>query len=163
MLRWRYKRILVETNLFLFTGSTAPLGPGVWFLRFMIILQTLGLLGRVISSSQGRYLNTGQHRHRINTYTHQTSMCSVGFETTIPASKRAKTVHALDRSATVTGAKQVYIILVLSLVSSQSSLFLCLIAVWLFSSVLFPLCCCFPTRDGSVIGLWAAEVGTWIY
>jgi hypothetical protein len=27
----------------------------------------------------------------------------VGFEYTIPASERAKTVHALDRSATVTG------------------------------------------------------------
>jgi hypothetical protein len=27
----------------------------------------------------------------------------VGFEPTIPASERAKTVHALDRSATVTG------------------------------------------------------------
>jgi hypothetical protein len=27
----------------------------------------------------------------------------MGFETTIPASERAKTVHALDRSATVTG------------------------------------------------------------
>jgi hypothetical protein len=27
----------------------------------------------------------------------------VGFEPTIPASKRAKTVHALDRSVTVTG------------------------------------------------------------
>jgi hypothetical protein len=27
----------------------------------------------------------------------------VGFEPTIPASKQAKTVHALDRSATVTG------------------------------------------------------------
>jgi hypothetical protein len=26
-----------------------------------------------------------------------------GFEPTIPASERAKTVHALDRSATVTG------------------------------------------------------------
>jgi hypothetical protein len=26
-----------------------------------------------------------------------------GFETTIPASQRVKTVHALDRSATVTG------------------------------------------------------------
>jgi hypothetical protein len=30
-------------------------------------------------------------------------MPSVGFEPTIPASERAKTVHALDRSATVTG------------------------------------------------------------
>jgi hypothetical protein len=30
-------------------------------------LQTVGLLGRVISLSQGLYLNTGQHKHRINT------------------------------------------------------------------------------------------------
>jgi hypothetical protein len=30
-------------------------------------------------------------------------MPCVGFEPTIPASERAKTVHALDRSATVTG------------------------------------------------------------
>jgi hypothetical protein len=30
-------------------------------------------------------------------------MLWVGFERTIPASERAKTVHALDRSATVTG------------------------------------------------------------
>jgi hypothetical protein len=58
----------------------------------MTILQTVELLGRVISSSQGLYLNTGQQKHRINTYT-----------PTIPASERAKTVHALDRSATVTG------------------------------------------------------------
>jgi hypothetical protein len=32
-------------------------------------LQTVGLLERVISSPQGLYLNTGQHKHRINTYT----------------------------------------------------------------------------------------------
>jgi hypothetical protein len=32
-------------------------------------------------------------------------MPKVGFELTIPASERAKTVHALDRSATVTVAK----------------------------------------------------------
>jgi hypothetical protein len=30
-------------------------------------------------------------------------MPCVGFEPTIPASERAKTLHALDRSATVTG------------------------------------------------------------
>jgi hypothetical protein len=35
----------------------------------LIILQTVGLLVRVISSSQGLYLSTGQHKHRINTYT----------------------------------------------------------------------------------------------
>jgi hypothetical protein len=33
----------------------------------------------------------------------KTSMSYVGFEPTIPASERAKTVHALDRAATVTG------------------------------------------------------------
>jgi hypothetical protein len=43
-------------------------------------------------------------KHRINTYTHQTSMLCVGFEHTIPASEWAKTVHALDHSATVTGS-----------------------------------------------------------
>jgi hypothetical protein len=38
-----------------------------------------------------------------NKHTYQTSMPCVGFGPTIPASDRAKTVHALDRSATVTG------------------------------------------------------------
>jgi hypothetical protein len=69
----------------------------------MIILQTIGLLERVISPSQGLYLNTGQHKHRINTYTYQTSMPYVGFEPTIAAFERAKTVHALDLAATVIG------------------------------------------------------------
>jgi hypothetical protein len=69
----------------------------------LIVLQTTGLLGRVISSSQGLYLNKGQHKHRINTYTYQTSMPCVGFEPTIPASKRAKIVYASDRTATETG------------------------------------------------------------
>jgi hypothetical protein len=38
-----------------------PLGP--WFLifSFMNILQTVGLLGQVISPSQGLYLNKGQN------------------------------------------------------------------------------------------------------
>jgi hypothetical protein len=36
--------------------------------------QTVGLLGRGISSSQGRYLNTGQQKHRINAYKHKTFM-----------------------------------------------------------------------------------------
>jgi hypothetical protein len=32
--------------------------------------QTVRFLGRVISSSQGLYLNRGQHKHRKNAYTH---------------------------------------------------------------------------------------------
>jgi hypothetical protein len=59
--------------------------------------QTVGLLGRVISLSQGLYLNTGHHKHRINAYTHQTSTPSVGFEPTIPSYERGKAVHALDK------------------------------------------------------------------
>jgi hypothetical protein len=69
--------------------------------------QTVGLLGRVISPSQGRYLNTGQHKHRINAYTYQTYKPRVRFEPTIPASERAKTIHALDRAATVTRTRTV--------------------------------------------------------
>jgi hypothetical protein len=42
--------------------------------RFLIrfrnhLSQTVGLIGRVISPSQGRYLNTGKYKHRINTDT----------------------------------------------------------------------------------------------
>jgi hypothetical protein len=74
----------------------------------MIILQMVGLLGRVISSLQGRYLNTGKHKHGIKTYTYQTSMPYVGFETTIPASERAKTVYALYRAAIVTGISPIH-------------------------------------------------------
>jgi hypothetical protein len=45
------------------------LGPGL-FLSFIIFFtQTVGLLGQVISLSQGRYLYTGQHKHRTNTHT----------------------------------------------------------------------------------------------
>jgi hypothetical protein len=65
--------------------------------------QTVGLLGCLISPSQGRYLNTGQHKHRIKAYTKQLSLLWVGLELTITASERAKKVHALKRAATVTG------------------------------------------------------------
>jgi hypothetical protein len=84
---------------------TLPAHSGPWTLiQFRNhFSQTVGLLGRVISTSQGRYLHTGQHKHRINAYTHQISMPWVGFEPTITASGRAKTVLALDRAATVTG------------------------------------------------------------
>jgi hypothetical protein len=79
------------------TGPLIPYGLGVpfFFFRF-IILQKVGLLGRIISSSQGLCLNTGQYKHR-NIHT----LC--GIRTHDPASERAKTVCALDSSASVTG------------------------------------------------------------
>jgi hypothetical protein len=97
------QRWTVNFTSFFFHRLYTPLGPWPLIFSFLIILQTLGLLGRVISSSQGLYRNTGQHKHRINTYTYQTSMPCMGFEPTIPASERAKTVHTLDSWATVTG------------------------------------------------------------
>jgi hypothetical protein len=51
-----------------------------------------------ISTSQGLYLHTEQHKHRMNA---QTTMPQVGFETTIPVFKRANTIHVLDRAVTV--------------------------------------------------------------
>jgi hypothetical protein len=60
---------------------------------FSLDLYTIGrLLGRMIGPPQDLYLNTGQHKHRINPHTHQTSMPELGFEPTITASERTKRV-----------------------------------------------------------------------
>jgi hypothetical protein len=45
------------------------LGPGLFFSYVNFFTHMVGLLGRVISPSQGRYLHTGQHKHRINGHT----------------------------------------------------------------------------------------------
>jgi hypothetical protein len=101
VLTWRkYKSVYI---FILVSWLYSPLLALASFSVSWSYLQKVGLLGRGISSSQGLYLNTGQHKHRINTYTHKTSIPCVGFGPTIPASERAKTVHALDCSATVTG------------------------------------------------------------
>jgi hypothetical protein len=42
------------------------LGPDQFFSFVIFFTQKVGLLGRGISPSQGRYLRTGQHKHRIN-------------------------------------------------------------------------------------------------
>jgi hypothetical protein len=97
----RHKNLLTEEFIYFFDWFYSPYGPWPLF-SLLICSQTVELLGRVIISSQGLYLNTGQHRYRINTYTHQISMPWVGFEPTITVSERAKTVHALDRAAIVT-------------------------------------------------------------
>jgi hypothetical protein len=60
----------------------------------------LRLLGRAISSSQGLYLDTEQHKHRIIA---QTSMPQKEFELLAPVFERAKAVHILDQAATVIG------------------------------------------------------------
>jgi hypothetical protein len=45
------------------------LGLGCFFI-FLIFTQAVGLLGWGISPSQGRWLYTGQHKHRINVNRH---------------------------------------------------------------------------------------------
>jgi hypothetical protein len=62
--------------------------------------QLVGLLGREISPSEGRYLHrTKQTQNKRG----QTSMPRVGFEPTMSVFERAKTFHASDRAATVSG------------------------------------------------------------
>jgi hypothetical protein len=67
------------------------LGSGLFFSLVIFYIQTIGLLWQVISPSQGRCLHAGQHKHSIRTHRHP--CLGVGFETTIPASERAKTVY----------------------------------------------------------------------
>jgi hypothetical protein len=52
--------------------------------------------------SQGRYLHIGQEKQNKHT---QISILKVGFKLTTSVFERAKTVHALDNAATVTGIK----------------------------------------------------------
>jgi hypothetical protein len=66
-------------------------------LQFLNLRHTVGLLGRGISPSQGRYLIQTQHKRR------QTSMLSEGFEPTIPVFDQAKTFNTLGGVATVIG------------------------------------------------------------
>jgi hypothetical protein len=58
-------------------------------------------------------LDGGSARHKTATYTQnkhtQTSMLLVGFEPTTQIFERAKTVHALDRAASVIGFRNAYV------------------------------------------------------
>jgi hypothetical protein len=73
-------------------GSTALVDLG-YFFSFLTHTRSVRLLRREISPSQGRY----QHKRT------QTSMARVVFEPTFPMFEWAKTVHVLDRAATVIG------------------------------------------------------------
>jgi hypothetical protein len=60
-------------------------GPGLPFSFLIVFTQTVGLLGPVISPSQGRYLHTGQHKHRLNAHIdiHALSGCQEGVKNTV--------------------------------------------------------------------------------
>jgi hypothetical protein len=86
---WRY-----SSNL----GFGLPPWNSPFHFGLLDFRQTVGLLGRVIKASTCTQTQKNTHTHK-----HQTFMPWVGFEPTIPASERAKTVYVLDRSAIVAG------------------------------------------------------------
>jgi hypothetical protein len=88
----------MNCNRFLLWLHSALLSLGRFF-SFLIYTQLVELLGQGFSPSQGHYLYTERHKHRINCT--QTSMPRVWFEPRIPVFERAKTVNASDRAATV--------------------------------------------------------------
>jgi hypothetical protein len=64
-----YLRVRLEYTIYLWLyRSLLSLGRAFQFLDFFT--QSVGLLGREISPSQGHYLHTGQHKHRINAHRH---------------------------------------------------------------------------------------------
>jgi hypothetical protein len=87
----------------------------IFFSPFAPTLEHMADFSVTWSFTDGRTLWTGDQlvarpppKHRTtqtekNAHTHQISMPWVGFEPTIPASERAKTLHSSDRSATETG------------------------------------------------------------
>jgi hypothetical protein len=95
----------VETSLCVhhILSSCSHFGASGWFLSFMIVLQAVGLPGRVISSLARPLPKHRTTQTQINAYTHIKHPCLVFFEPTIQAFERKKIVHALDRSVTVTG------------------------------------------------------------
>jgi hypothetical protein len=76
-----------------------------WLLLSFLILYTVGRTPWTGDQPlvKSRYLHTEQHKQNKRT---QTSMLEVGFEPTIPASEWAKTVHVLERAATVIGVEK---------------------------------------------------------
>jgi hypothetical protein len=73
------------------------------FVSLQFLRQSVELLGRDISPSQGRC----PHRTtQTDNKCRQTSMLWVRFEPTIPVFESAKAVHALHRAATVIGSRK---------------------------------------------------------
>jgi hypothetical protein len=85
---------ILKTTLQPIYGSTALVDFGSLF--SFLILYTVD----TTPWTQGRYLRTEQHKQGINAHA---SMPQVRFEPTIPLLEWAKTVHTLDRAATVIG------------------------------------------------------------
>jgi hypothetical protein len=98
--RWSHKAYIHLSTY----GSTALCWTLAAFSVSWSFTQSVGLLERGINPSLGRYLHTGQHKHRINAHRHpRLKWESKPSQAKIPVFERAKTVHTLDRVANVTG------------------------------------------------------------
>jgi hypothetical protein len=86
------------TGIALSYGCTALVDLGRFF-QFLIHTESVGLLGRRISPSQGRCLHTKQHKRRINSHRHPCLECDLNPRS--PVFERAKTGFSVDHAATV--------------------------------------------------------------
>jgi hypothetical protein len=82
------------------------LDPGLSFCFVIFLAETVGLLGRVISPSQGRYLHTGQHKPRIKAHTDIRAVS--GIRTYDPSVRACKDSSCLRRAVTVIGLSNEY-------------------------------------------------------
>jgi hypothetical protein len=64
---WMFKNWLISKSL---SVALQPLWTLATFSVSYSYTQSVGILGRGISLSQGRYLHTEQHKHRINAHRH---------------------------------------------------------------------------------------------
>jgi hypothetical protein len=77
------------------TWSTGHPGNASFHFSFLNLRESVGLLGRGISPSQGRYLHTGQHRHP----------CLGGIRTHVPSVRASEDSSYLSK-ATVIGVRR---------------------------------------------------------
>jgi hypothetical protein len=97
------QKLLITLTPFFVTGSTAPwaLASDFQFHDHFTDSRAPWANDQLVSRALPKHRTTQTQNKHI--HTHQTFMLYVVFEPTIPASERAKTVYALDRSVTVTG------------------------------------------------------------
>jgi hypothetical protein len=107
---------------------------GPWpVFQFPNLTQLVGLLGRGMSPSQGRYLHTEQHKYRINAHRHP---C---FEwDSNPVFGGALTVQALDRAATVIFPIQITYLIIVTTDATTTAPLLFQFSVQLTSVGLYP-------------------------
>jgi hypothetical protein len=88
-----------------FIHSSMALQPfvGPWpLIHFRIFFtRMVGLLGRVIGPSQGRYLHRGQHKHRLNAHTDIHALSGIRIHD--PSVRASEDSSSLDLACTVIG------------------------------------------------------------